>query len=158
MKKFAYIENNEVKQIGGLPTNWGNISNFYLLNPEDEIEMSIIKQNGWLPVETISENKEIQEKIQYVIEENVVKEIITTRDKTQEEIDNDIQSTIQGKWHSVRIKRNNLLIESDIEILPDKWEHMNVQEKESWSKYRKELRDIPQSFFNADEIIWPIKP
>jgi hypothetical protein len=158
MKRFAYIENNEVKQIGGLPTNWGNVSNFYLLNPEDEIEMSIIKQNGWFPVETISENKEIQESITYEIEENLVKEIIATRDKTQEEIDRENQSTIESKWHSVRIKRNNLLKESDIEILPDKWENMNPDLRASWSLYRLQLRDIPQTFSSSDEIIWPIKP
>lgn len=157
MKRFAYIENNEVKQVGELPTNWGNVSNFYLLNPEDETEMSIIKQNGWLPVETISENKEIQEKIEYIIEENVVKEIITTRDKLQEEIDRENQPAIESKWHSVRIKRNNLLRESDIEILPDKWENMDLDVKASWSLYRKQLRDIPQIFSNPDEIIWPIK-
>lgn len=158
MKRFALVENNEVKQIGGLPTNWGNISNFYLLNPEDEIEMSIIKQNGWLPVETISEDKEIQENTEFIIEENVVKEIITTRDKTQEEIDRENQSTIEAKWHSVRIKRNNLLKESDIEIMPDKWENMDLSVKASWSLYRLQLRDIPQTFSNPDEIIWPIKP
>lgn len=158
MKRFALVENNEVKQIGGLPTNWGNISNFYLLNPEDEIEMSIIKQNGWLPVETISENKEIQENTEYIIEENVVKEIITTRDKTQEEIDRENQSTIEVKWHSIRNKRNNLLKESDIEIMPDKWENMDLSVKAAWSLYRLQLRDIPQTFSNPDEVIWPIKP
>jgi hypothetical protein len=158
MKRFAFIENNEVKQIGGLPTNWGNISNFYLLNFEDQAEMSIINQNGWLPVETISENKEIQENVEYVIEENVVKEIITTRDKTQEEIENENQSQIEAKWYSARFKRNNLLKESDIEILSDKWEVMDVATKSLWSNYRKQLRDIPQIFSNSDDIIWPIKP
>lgn len=158
MKKFAYIENNKVKQIGGLPTNWGNISNFYLLNPEDESEMLIIKQNGWLPIETISENKEIQENVEYIIEENVVKEIITTRDKTQEEIDRENQYQIEAKWHSARFKRDNLLKESDIEILPDKWENMDTSVKTAWSLYRSQLRDIPQTFYNPDEIIWPIKP
>lgn len=157
MKKFAYIENNEVKQISELPTNWGNISNFHLLNPEDETEMSILKNNGWFPVETISENREIQENIEYIIERNVVKEIITTRDKTQEEINNENQSTIESMWQSARIKRNNLLRESDIEILPDKWENMDLDVKASWSLYRRQLRDIPQIFSNPDEIIWPIK-
>ena len=158
MKRFAQVENNKVKQIGELPTNWGNISNFYLLNPEDEIEMSIIKQNGWFPVETISENKEIQENIEYVIEENVVKEIITTRDKTQEEIERENQSILEGKWHSVRFKRNNLLKESDIEILPDKWENMDLSVKAAWSLYRLQLRDIPQTFSNPDQVIWGNKP
>ena len=158
MKKFALIENNEVKQTGELPINWGNVSNFYLLNPEDEMEMSIIKQNGWFPVETISENKEIQENVEYIIEENVVKEIITTRDKTKEEIENENQSQLAAKWHSVRFKRNNLLKESDIEIVADRWEEMDIETKSLWTNYRKQLRDIPQTFSNPDEIIWPSKP
>jgi hypothetical protein len=158
MKRFALIENNEVKQIGGLPTNWGNISNFYLLNFEDQAEMSIINQNGWLPVETISENKEIQENIEYVIEENVVKEIITTRDKTQEDFEKEKNSQILAKWRSVRVKRNNLLKESDIEILIDKWEAMNPDEKLLWSNYREELRDIPQKYSDPDSVIYPEKP
>jgi hypothetical protein len=157
MKRFAHIENNEVGQIGGLPTNWNNISNFYLLNPEDEVEMSIIKQNGWLPVETISEEKEIQEKVEYVIKENLVKEIITTRDRTQEEIDKENTSQNEAKWHSIRVQRNNLLKESDIEIVADKWEKMDITSKSAWSTYREELRNIPQTFSNPDEVIWPTK-
>ena len=158
MKRFALIENNEVKQIGGLPTNWGNISNFYLLNPEDEMEMSIIKQNGWFPVETISENKEIQENIEYIIEENLVKEIITTRDKTQEEIDKENASQLEAKWHSIRVQRNNLLSESDSEVVSDKWENMTAEQKSLISEYRNFLRNIPQNFSNPGEVIWPIKP
>jgi hypothetical protein len=158
MKKFAYIENNEVKQIGGLPTNWNNISNFYLLNPENETEMSIIKQNGWLPVETVSDNKEIQEKVEYVIEENFVKEIITTRDKTQGEIDKEKASQLEAEWHSVRFKRNNLLKDSDTEIVSDKWENMEASVKSKWSIYRQELRNIPQKFSSPDDVIWPNKP
>ena len=158
MKRFALIENNEVKQIGGLPTNWGNISNFYLLNPEDEMEMSIIKQNGWFPVETISENKEIQDSITYEIEENLVKEIIITREKTQEEIDKENESQVEAKWHSIRVQRNNLLSKSDSEVVSDKWENMTAEQKFLISEYRNFLRNIPQNFSNPGEVIWPIKP
>ena len=157
MKRFALIENNEVKQIGGLPTNWGNISNFYLLNPEDEMEMSIIKQNGWFPVETISENKEIQDSITYEIEENLVKEIIITREKTQEEIDKENESQVEAKWHSIRVQRNNLLSKSDSEVVSDKWEQMSLEDKTKISNYRQALRDLPQNFSNPDDVVWPFK-
>lgn len=152
MKKYCLVKNGEVEQVGGLPTNYENVSNFYLLSDEE------IKPYGWLPIETVSENKEIQENIEYIIEENIVKEIIATRDKTQEEIDRENQSQIEAKWHSARFKRNNLLKESDIEILPDKWENMDLSVKAAWSLYRSQLRDIPQTFSNPDEIIWPTKP
>ena len=152
MKRYCLIKEGEVTQIGGLPINFNNVSNFYLLSDDK------IKPYGWLPIETISENKEIQENVEYVIEENVVKEIVTTRDKTQEEIENENQSQIEAKWYSARFKRNNLLKESDIEILSDKWEVMDVETKSLWSNYRKQLRDIPQIFSNSDDIIWPIKP
>jgi hypothetical protein len=35
---------------------------------------------------------------------------------------------------------------------------MDLSVKASWSLYRLQLRDIPQTFSNPDEIIWPIKP
>ena len=152
MKKYCLIKNGEVTQIGGLPVNFDNVSNFYTLSDNE------IKPYGWLPIETISDNKEIQESVEYIIEENVVKEIITTRDKTQEEIDSQNQTTIEGKWHSVRIKRNNLLKESDIEVMVDKWEEMDIETKSLWANYRKQLRNIPQLFSNPDDVIFPEKP
>lgn len=158
MKKFALVVDNEVKQVGGLPTNWNNISNFYLLNPEDKTELAIIKQNGWFPVQTVSDDKEIQEKVEYVIGKNAVKEIITTRDKTQVEIDKENQSQLDAKWHFIRIKRNNLLKESDIEIAIDRWEAMDKATKTSWTTYRQELRNIPQTFSTPEDVIWPTKP
>jgi hypothetical protein len=152
MKRYCLIKDGEVTQIGGLPVNFDNVSNFHTL------EDNQIKPYGWLPVETISENKEIREGVEYIIEENVVKEIITTRDKTEEEIEIENQSKIEVKWYSARFKRNNLLKESDVEILPDRWENMDLPVKAAWSLYRLQLRDIPQTFSNPDEIIWPTKP
>ena len=80
------------------------------------------------------------------------------KNKTKEEIDRENQSQIEAKWYSAKFKRNNLLKESDIEILPDKWENMDLSVKAAWSLYRLQLRDIPQTFSNPDEIIWPTKP
>jgi hypothetical protein len=152
MKKYCLIKDGEVTQIGGLPINFDNVSNFYLLSDNE------IKPYGWLPIETISDNKEIQESVAYQIEDNVVKEVIVTRDKTQEEINEENQSKIDVKWYSVRFKRNNLLKESDIEVMVDKWEEMDIESKSLWINYRKQLRDIPQLFSNPDDVVFPEKP
>jgi hypothetical protein len=152
MKRYCLIENGVIVNIGNLPVNWKNVSNFCYM------EDSALKEFGWLPVEKVSENKEIIVGTEYVIEENVVKEIITTRNKTQEEIDNENLVDLQNKWRCIRIERNNLLKESDIEILPDKWDEMDSNLKALWSNYRKALRDIPQINSNPDDIIWPEKP
>ena len=152
MKKYCFVKNEEVEQVGGLPTNFNNVSNFYLL-AEDEI-----KKHGWFPVETISENKEIQDSITYKIEGNLVKEIITTRNKTQDEIDKENASQLEAKWHSIRVQRNNLLSKSDSEVVSDKWENMTAEQKFLISEYRNFLRNIPQNFSNPGEVIWPIKP
>lgn len=34
----------------------------------------------------------------------------------------------------------------------------NGQDATALRKYRQELRDIPQNFQNADDVIWPTKP
>jgi hypothetical protein len=47
------------------------------------------------------------------------------------------------------IKRNNLLKESDIKVMSDKWEEMDIEAKSLWTNYRKQLRDIPQLFSNC---------
>lgn len=148
MKKYCLIKNNEVTQVGSLPINFENVSNFYLLSDEE------IKPYGWLPVETISENKDIVVGTEYQIEENLVKEIITTRDRNNEEL----QSLLQSKWQPVRFKRNSLLKDSDIEVTSDKWEDMNSETKLFWKNYRTQLRDIPQVFVNPEDVVWPDKP
>ena len=152
MKRYCLIQNGEIVNIGGLPTNTDNVSNFYLLSDE------ALKFHGWLPVETISENKQIQEEVQYVIEENVVKEIIKTRDRTQKEIDEEIVTNLDTAWWSIRATRDRLLKESDIKILPDVWENMSVSLKDCWTSYRKDLRDIPQTFSTPQDVIWPTIP
>jgi hypothetical protein len=152
MKRYGLIENGKIIKTGELPVNFKNVSNFYCLSEEE------IRKFGWLPIETISDNKEIQERVDYKIEKNVIKEIIITRDKTIEEIERVNQTHIDSKWHSVRIERDNLLKESDIEIVADKWDAMDQKTKSLWALYRKKLRDIPTTYSNPDEVVWPQKP
>jgi hypothetical protein len=158
MKRFALIENNEVQKIEELPINWKNISNFYILNPDNPEELEVIKQNGWLPVETITDDKPVYVQTEYVIEDYCVKEIIITRDKTPEEIEEDNRAQINTEWALVRSKRNNLLTESDSDVVSDKWEIMSPEDKVAISTYRQNLRNIPQTFSTPGDVIWPVKP
>lgn len=66
----------------------------------------------------------------------------------------------------LRLKRNELLQETDIKSLPD-FPHKTLQEKEAWMAYRQQLRDFPSSVtpslnsnydLDMDSVEWPIKP
>jgi hypothetical protein len=61
-------------------------------------------------------------------------------------------------WKEVRLKRNQLLQESDVYVLPDKWISMTTEEQELWSTYRQNLRDLPQNYDEPYIIEWPERP
>lgn len=61
-------------------------------------------------------------------------------------------------WEDVRGKRDRLLRESDIAVLPDRWEAMTPEERSAWAAYRQALRDIPQSHSEPLDIDWPTPP
>lgn len=58
-------------------------------------------------------------------------------------------------WDRVRIERNRLLTESDWTMVSDAPGELNLQE---WEKYRQRLRDLPSTFLNPKEVIWPESP
>jgi hypothetical protein len=116
---------------------------------------SLLKIYGWLPLTVESENKPVLVSSQYVIEENGVKEIIVTRDKTLEEINEELEKETEQKWEEVRNKRNQLLNESDFLLLLDRWNTFSTEKQNEILSYRQTLRDLPQNFQNPDEIVWP---
>ena len=59
---------------------------------------------------------------------------------------------VTAKWRYIRKKRNNLLKDTDEFALKDR------EMSEAMGKYRQDLRDIPQNFSDANEVIWPDKP
>ncbi len=61
-------------------------------------------------------------------------------------------------WEDVRAKRDRLLAESDIAVLPDRWEAMTPELRSAWAAYRQALRDIPQSHSEPLDIDWPTPP
>ncbi|WP_341495477.1 tail fiber assembly protein [Photobacterium damselae subsp. damselae] len=56
----------------------------------------------------------------------------------------------------VRKERDRLIIESDWTQTIDC--PLSSEKKAEFTAYRQALRDIPQTFDNPDDIIWPAKP
>lgn len=146
---YIYIENNQVQgSPKELPTNWKNISNFYLLDNQQ------LKQNGWYPyrlVEIQLNENEIINGSNIVIEENEVVEYQTKRTKTQQELENEVE----GQWLRIRRKRNKYLTETDWTQVPDS--PLTNQKQTEWQVYRQSLRDIP-SQVDPFNISWPTPP
>jgi hypothetical protein len=72
---------------------------------------------------------------------------------------------VNGAWDytipmsaSVRQARDELLAESDISVLPDRWASMTQEQQSLWSLYRQNLRDITNQNGFPFEIAWPAKP
>ena len=61
--------------------------------------------------------------------------------------------TIVITWNNVRDKRNYLLTKSDYTQMPD-W----PGDKTAWAVYRQQLRDLPQIYTNAANVVFPISP
>jgi len=57
-------------------------------------------------------------------------------------------------WEEIRQKRDYLLKQTDWTQLADT--PLDEYEKETYEAYRQELRDIPQNFENAEDVIFPI--
>ena len=65
---------------------------------------------------------------------------------------------ILAEWSQIRAARNSSLIESDLYVMPDRWATYTQDEQHAWTVYRKALRDIPQTYLDPKEVVWPQKP
>ena len=63
------------------------------------------------------------------------------------------------KWTLIRMERDGLLINSDKEVLSDRWAAMDVATQTDWADYRQALRDLPTTYAgNPDGVVWPTLP
>jgi len=85
---------------------------------------------------------------------NVMTGKITKRAYTQEEKEAIIamQPTTDEKWAKIRIRRDKLLRECDW------WASSDLTMSDAQTAYRQNLRDLPASESNPDEIVFPDKP
>lgn len=65
---------------------------------------------------------------------------------------------ILREWDAVRQKRNALLNESDLYVMPDRWNSFSNDQQQELSYYRQKLRDIPQDFIDPKEVVFPNRP
>jgi len=153
MSSYCYIKDNQV--VTGprlLPENWENVSNFYLL-PND-----IIKTYGWVPYIKVTDDKPVIVSVNREVFEDRVVDTFITRDKAQEEIEEENNEILQNKWNDVRRQRNKLLSESDRYALIDVWNSLSETKQQEWSTYRQQLRDLPQTYNDPDSVVFPTVP
>lgn len=65
---------------------------------------------------------------------------------------------LEAEWGMQRLERNYLLLESDTDVLPDRWAAMTAEQQSAWSTYRQALRDLPQTYPDPKTVVWPQKP
>lgn len=103
--------------------------------PTDLVEVGAVEHRNLL--------KEINSNNKVIV---VVDGAITLQEKPLTEI--------TQTWQTVRLTRNMLLNDSDHTQLPDYPADLKTQ----WASYRQLLRDIPQTYENATDVVWPTKP
>ena len=61
-------------------------------------------------------------------------------------------AVVKGNWDRAREERNELLAVTDFYALSD------VPMSDEMKTYRQDLRDIPASTENSEDVVWPTKP
>ena len=57
------------------------------------------------------------------------------------------------RWEDIRNERDRLIAETDYMALQD-----TAALSDEWKTYRQELRDIPTSQSDPDDVVWPTRP
>jgi hypothetical protein len=58
-----------------------------------------------------------------------------------------------NNWEVIRQKRDRLIRESDWTMTPGA-----TVDQAQWTAYRQVLRDLPQTYENAEDVVWPTVP
>jgi hypothetical protein len=85
-----------------------------------------------------------------VISECRVRELVEVFSATEEELKTAYE---RCRWEDIRIERDRLIAETDYMALQD-----TSELSDEWKTYRQELRDIPTSQSDPDDVVWPTKP
>jgi len=72
-------------------------------------------------------------------------------------IANYVPPTAEQLWIRIRDRRNLLLTQSDILVLPDRWATYTEERQTALSTYRQALRDITTQS-DPSNIVWPTSP
>jgi hypothetical protein len=83
--------------------------------------------------------------------------LYTIEELTEEEITINREKKRQLDWIPFREQRDDLLKESDWTQIND-YSLVTEEEKALWALYREELRNLPETYPNSADIVWPSKP
>lgn len=64
----------------------------------------------------------------------------------------------EGEAARVRAERDKKLAESDVMVLPDRWNAMTTEQQQAWAAYRQALRDVPEQEGFPWNVQWPEQP
>jgi hypothetical protein len=71
-------------------------------------------------------------------------------------ITEDTEAKDEAKWNEIRGKRNQMLTACDWTQVADA--PLTQNEKDQWVAYRQALRDLPQTYANWEDVVWPDEP
>lgn len=146
---YAKVENGQVVSVGALPVNYANVSGF------NGLDNAALKEYGFLPFSMVM--PEFNDKThkynnpEYVIGEDAVTLTYEAIPLSEEELA-EIEA---NKWISIRRERNTLLSDTDWTMLDDA--PISEETKAEYVTYRQALRNLPQTFANADDVVYPTK-
>ena len=97
-----------------------------------------------------------------VFKRSISNDILTVADVSDEALQAALDSYDHDQfvddraWATVRAKRNQLLRKSDWTAVTDTV--LSEAEQTAWAEYRQALRDIPQTYDDAGDVVWPDAP
>ena len=173
MANYAFVKNNTITALyDNLPTNWENVSNFYLL--KDDVEL--LNSMGWKIVQKLEPTYNPQTQYlgttyhrivddqvietQYVIDRPLEPEIVVVEPTEQELLEAQIMQHNQA-MRELRTTRDEMLATTDFTQLADVIEIYGPDLSLSYKQYRQALRDLPDTyeldltFVNASTATYP---
>tara|TARA_Y100000004_G_scaffold69615_1_gene78156 strand:+ start:155 stop:517 length:363 start_codon:yes stop_codon:yes gene_type:complete len=95
-----------------------------------------LADNSYIPFDP--DNTDYQEYLEWIAEGN------TPAPAPAETVD---------PWQAIREKRDALIRQSDWTMTPGA-----TVDQAQWTAYRQVLRDLPQTYENAEDVVWPTVP
>ena len=83
--------------------------------------------------------------------------VYKVEDLTEEEIAINRETKRQQDWIPFRQQRDQLLRESDWTQISD-YSLLSEEERVLWEEYRQLLRDLPETYPDSADIVWPTPP
>ena len=72
----------------------------------------------------------------------------------------DARRASDAAWRTeaLRVKRNQLLAETDWIVVKEREEGGSVSNFAAWKTYRQALRDITDTYSDLNTVVWPTEP